>query len=384
MARGRPALTPGTWGEINIKPVATDEDGKPTRWEADTRLRLATGETVRVRARGQSANKAKTALKQRCALRLEEHTDHAELSSTSTFSKLLDEYLAVKKTDGTKPQSVDRYTDVIEKHLKPTLGALRLNEITPLVMDQWLHSSKRRNVQQCRTVLNGAFGLAARYRLIGHNPMKDVRPLKTAKKEVNRLTPEEVTEFLKDLRKSDYEYVYEVCVLALLTGFRAGELLALNFSDIDEEKDPPVLTLNATISYSKATGNIRQEHGKTDAATRSISLAPKAMEIIRKNKERHGEYLPMVFPSATGTYRWENNFNEDFRTARGERWKNVTIHTLRRTFSSVGKGNLDPWSLAVAMGHADSSITEKFYIARDAVDVAAFADQLIPDSGEEV
>lgn len=380
MARGRPATPRGHMGEINAQPTAFDnETGKPTKWRASTYLRLWSGESVRVRAVGKSKNDAKKRLQERCTQRLGERSDHAELTSTSKFSRLLDEYIATKKTDGTRPQSVDRYTDVTEKYLRPTFGELRLNEITPLALDQWLHNPKRKNVHQCRTVLNGALNLALLYRLIDSNPMASTRPLKKTKKVVDHLEPHQVIEFLEDMLRNGSQLIHDVCVIALTTSARAGEALSLNFSDFDFSANPPVVTLQSTIAYAKSTGNGRQEYGKTNASTRSMTVGKHLAEIYERTWKHHGEHLPMLFPSGAGTYIWENNFNDDFRTAKGEKWKHVTIHTLRRTFTTAAEKNLTPTDLATVVGHTTSAFTQKFYVARDAVDVTAFADLIIPD-----
>lgn len=379
MARGRPPTPRGHMGEIRVKPKTFDEEtGKPTKWEADTYLRLHSGQSVRVRAVGASESKAKTNLKKRCTQRLGEYSDHAELTSTSKFSRLLDEYIAVKKTDGTRPQSVDRYVDVTEKHLKPAFGDLRLNELTPLALDQWLQAPKRKNVHQCRTVLNGAMKLAMLYRLITVNPMASVRPLKKHKKVVDSLTPDQVKEFLDDMLNNGSQLIRDVCVIALATSSRAGEVLSLDFSDFDMSVDPPVLTFNSTLAYARGQGHGRQARGKTDASLRTMTVAKPVVEIYERMFRNHGEHLPMLFPSGAGTYRWETNFGEDFRAARGEKWKHVTIHTLRRTFTTAAKKSLDPVDLATVVGHSNSAITEKFYIARDAVDVTAIVDEIIP------
>lgn len=127
--------------------------------------------------------------------------------------------------------------------------------------------------------------------------------------------------------------------------------------------------MTGTMVYSSETGHIRQDTGKSAAAARPIQLPAVAVDIIRRRREKYGE-LEMIFPSGAGTYVWENNFNTRLRNARGEEWKWVTIHTLRKTLASIVADELGPHKAADVLGHADSRLTERVYYQRNRQGVA--------------
>lgn len=355
MARGRPATPLGTWGEINTRQLDTG------RHQAETRLRLYNGQTVRLRARGKSKTAAIHALKEKCVERLGTSDTHA-LSTTSPVKDLLD-YLVGTKTK-VRPQTRDRYQTAIDKHLAPAFGELRINELTPARLDVWLQAQTSGVASSARTVLKGATSLATRYGLMPADPMAVVQAVEVEPVEARALDVEEIPAFRAQIAKSGNETLIDVTDFSLATGLRAGEVLALLFEDMRTDDDPPHMLITGTLIYSSATGHIRQSFGKTGAAARPIQLPAVAVEIIRRRQEKYGA-LPMVFPSGAGTFIWENNFNRWLRDARGERFAWVTIHTLRKTLASIVADELGPHKAADVLGHADSKLTERVYYERN-------------------
>lgn len=361
MARGRPATPLGSYGEINTKELATG------RHQAETRLRLWNGDTVRLQARGKSKTAAINALKTKCAERLGA-SDTEVLTTTSPVSALMEHWLETKTK--IRPQTRERYRNAIDNHIIPAFGNMRLNEVTPAFLNEWLHGKTQGVAANVRSVLNGAFSMATRYGLIQANPMAVIEPLTVETKDVRALAVEEIQPFRDQIARSGDELLVDVTDFCLATGLRAGEVLALRWEDVDLEHEPPIMRVTGTLTYSKETGHVRQEEGKTTAARRPIQLPAVAVEILERRHEKFGEHLPMVFPSGAGTYVWENNFNRLLREARGEQFKWVTIHSLRKTLGSVVADELGPHKAADVLGHADSRLTETVYYQRNRRGVA--------------
>lgn len=355
MARGRPATPLGTWGEIHVKELASG------KFEASTRLRMWNGETKRVRGRGRSATAAKNNLKARCSERLGT-SDTKDLATTSTVGQLLNYWLE-SKTD-IRPQSRDRYRRMIDLHLEPAFGKLRIREVSPALLDSWIKGQSSGVAATARTVLAGAFGLAARFGLVVSNPMAAVEPVAAPSKKARALTREEVPRFRATIAKSENETLIDAVDVALATGLRAGELLALHWDDIDLDATSPRLTVKGTLAYSKEKGNHRQNEAKTASGQRPIQLSASCVEILRARKEKYG-LLPMVFPSGAGSYIWENNFNRWLREWRGDEFSWVTVHTLRKTLGSLIYEELGPHRAAEVLGHSNSTLTETVYVQRN-------------------
>lgn len=371
MARGRPATPLGAWGAIDVRQVGEK------RFQASTRLRLYNGKVVRVRATGPSKTAATNRLKERCNERLEVR-DSKNLSSNSRLSELLDYWLATK-TD-VRPQTLERYKRAINNHVKPNLGDLRLNEISPSILDAWFKTLPLGVVGNVRTVLSAALRLATRYELMRANPMAVVDIPAPEVKKARALSPEEVTRFQKQIATSGDENLIDVVDFCLCTGLRAGEVFALRWEDVIEDAQGNMAVMvRGTMAYSKENGNVRQDFGKTAAAMRPIPLAARAVEIVQKRRAKYGDLLEVVFPSSRGTYQWENNFNRQLRNWRGKEFSWVTIHTLRKTVASLVADELGPHKAADVLGHADSRLTERAYYERNraGVPIAELIDKVV-------
>ncbi|WP_179154809.1 tyrosine-type recombinase/integrase [Corynebacterium fournieri] len=272
------------------------------------------------------------------------------------------------KTD-IRPQSRDRYRRIIDLHLEPAFGKLRIREVSPALLDAWLRGQTSGVAATSRTVLSGAFSMAARFGLVVSNPMLAVEPVNRPRKEVRALTRDEIPRFRAAIAKSENETLIDVVDVALATGLRAGELLALRWEDLHLDEASPRLEVSGTLVYSKELGHRRQEEGKTSQARRPVQLSESCATTLRRRREKYGT-LPMVFPSGAGSYVWENNFNRWLREWRGEEFKWVTIHSLRKTLGSLVYEELGPHRAAEVLGHSNSTLTETVYVQRNSAGVA--------------
>lgn len=357
MSRGRPATPLGSWGAITIRVLGEKS------FEASTRIRRHNGKVVRVRARGSSKTAATNRLKERCTERLIAQ-DTKDLSTGSRVSHLVDYWL--KSKEDVRPQTLERYKTSIENHIKPKLGELRLNEVNPSVLEQFFKEIPLGVVGNVKTVLMGAFRLATRYGLMQSNPMSVVETPVQETKRAKALAPDEVLRFQNVIAQSEDQNLIDVVDFCLCTGLRAGEVLALRWEDIvDDGQGNVVVIVRGTMAYSKEKGNIRQDFGKTAASMRPIPLAKRAVAITKERRARYGDMFEMVFPSSTGTYQWESNFNRQLRKWRGEEFSWVTIHTLRKTVASLVADELGPHKAADVLGHVDSRLTERAYYERN-------------------
>lgn len=362
--RGRPATPLGTWGTIN---AAKTDHG----WQASTYMRLYTGKSVRVRASAKTKTAAITALKARCAQRLQA-TDTDTLTSTSTLNQLITTWIDSK--DDVTEQTLERYRGAIDRHIAPGIGEIRINEITPALMDRWVRDLTPGQAHNAMSVLKGAFGMAVRYGLLTTSPIQHVKPRKATKKKVDALSPEEMQAFRGDIKKHangltnghTADLLRDVTDIAICTGLRLGEILAIRWEDIDGD----TLHVCGTVVFTKGDGNHRQPFGKTETSDRVVQLPHVAQKIIARRRDKWGDIAEMLFPSVRLTYMSEANFNRIFRPAKGERWAHVTIHTLRRTLATIVNAAMGPRKAADLLGHADMSLTQRVYIARSDQGVA--------------
>ena len=358
--RGRPPLPLGTWGNITSTKTGAG-------WQASTYLRLYSGQTVRVRASAKTKSGSINAVKERCAKRLNT-TDTDVLSPTSTLLALIETWLAGK--DDITTQTRERYQTATQRHIKPGIGQVRLNEITPPLLDRWIKSVPVGAVNNAMSVLRGSFSMAVRHGLIQASPLTHIAVPKAKKKPVSALTAEQIPVFRKHIHTyagslpngHTAALLRDVVDLALSTGLRLGEILAIRWEDIDGNN----IRITGTIVFNKEHGNIRQEWTKTETSTRTVQLGRLAQAIVKRRRgEDWAEHADMLFPSNSLTYMSEANFNRLFRQAKGEEWGWVTVHTLRRTVATVINKELGTKHAADLLGHTDMALTQRVYIARN-------------------
>ena len=123
-------------------------------------------------------------------------------------------------------------------HAIPALGRIRLGRLTPqhfqrLYQDKLAAGLSPTTVSHLHTVLHGAFAEAVRWDLLPRNVVSLVRPPRKAHVEVVALTVEQARALLAAAAGNRFEALF---VLAIKTGMRRGELLALRWEDVDLDK----------------------------------------------------------------------------------------------------------------------------------------------------
>jgi len=135
----------------------------------------------------------------------------------------------------------ERYEGILRLHLNPTIGNIRLDEITrgelrDLLLTKSNQYSKSM-VGLMRDVLSGVFNYALDEELIQNNPVQGITKRLQLGKKQTKITPMSAAEqnaFL-DTSKASYPTHYPFFLFLLRTGARLGEALGLRWSDIDWE-----------------------------------------------------------------------------------------------------------------------------------------------------
>src|SRR5579875_1455999 len=134
-----------------------------------------------------------------------------------------------------RPTTYYEYHRVIEKHIKPFIGAYHLRDIDESKVERYLEalkgSTKSAVIQRLVLILlKRIFNHAVQNRIIQANPTRNIsRPRYTTA--IRRaLTVQEVRRLLDVVKDDRYEAVY---VLAVTAGMRIGEILALRWEDVD-------------------------------------------------------------------------------------------------------------------------------------------------------
>ena len=204
---------------------------------------------------------------------------------------------------------------------------------------------------------------AAAMRVIKADPCVGIRlPTETKvlkkTKEVISYTKEEQDRLIKVATMSDNVGCLAVCFM-IETGIRAGELLALKWSDI--QLDRCRMRIHATIVNLMYNTAEYQDSAKSKSSNRILPLTPRAIDILRRlQRVRTTEW---VFEQDGQRYTYQKLIYQTKKLCRLARVKYYGEHVFRHTFATncYYKG-IDIKILSRMMGHSSVQVTYNIYV----------------------
>jgi integrase len=255
-----------------------------------------------------------------------------------------------------KPSTLESYTKVCAHDIQPTLGRLPIARVTPERIARLCGAlqaeAKHRTALKVYRVLSQALALAVRWGWLANNPADRVDVPRYRPGQRGLWTPEQVHAFLHGT--VDHP-LHPLWLLAISSGCRLGELLALTWPDVDLGAG----MVSITKSVQRVNGERIVTTPKTRAGTRIIALPPETMRALRKQEAwclAHGG-AERVFPIAPVTVG---------RALRAECQRLglpvLTMHALRHLHASLllAEGLPLP-EVSRRLGHANPSITASIY-----------------------
>lgn len=338
------------------------------RWSAVLDLGWANGKRVRRTVYGRS--RAEVVRKLGELQRLLQLGVDMTAKPTTVAQWLNDWLTAIKSTDGTRPSTLDRYRQVVERHLVPGLGRLRLDKLSARDVHAFLVDVRTRRsagtVAKIHAVLRVALSDAMRFDLVGRNVAKSVKVPSAEATERRVPTLNEIHRFL-DAGHDDR--MVDLFVLALALGLRRGELLGLRWSDISMEDR----TVVVRRTVQRSAGQLRVTEPKTRRSARRLRLPKVALDALNRQRTRQAEERSAagadwrdqdwVFASTIGTPMEPRNVSHHFeaiRQAAGMDW--LRLHDLRHGCGSylIAEG-VDPRTVMEILGHSTFRLTMDTY-----------------------
>jgi integrase len=267
-----------------------------------------------------------------------------------TVGDQLDHWLTDVAKPNTRPNTWDRYEQVVRKHLKPRVGGIPLRQLTVSTVTR-LWADMRRdkvsagNVKKCSEVLASALEAAVAEEKIPIAPTRKAAKPKVVRAEVEVFTDDEVRAILKASRGDRFEALFKV---AVGTGAREGELLALESADFDP--DAGTVRIVKTLDQRKG-GGFTLHPPKSKNGVRTVALPAFALDAVRLHLA--GREPGPAFTTRNGTYLSKSNFvRQDWAAllrAAGVRYRK--FHTLRHTHASrLLADGVDPAEVARRLG----------------------------------
>ena len=311
--------------------------------------------------------------------------------STITLAEYVETHWLASITTRIKRTTADGYRRVWERHIKPELGSVRLQRLTPVQIDAFyqglgvdrtvrvsgasgeVHEERRsalkpKTIRNIHLILGKALADAVDSELLTRNPAARAKPprvVRLPEDEIRAWDAEELQAFLGYVRPTRW---FPLIRLAAMTGMRRGEILGLRWSDVDFENR--ALTVRQTLNAQayETYFDTPKSH-----KPRRIDLDPKTIKMLKRERkaqkvaqDEYGEgYLvgSLVFTNDNGSLIHPDTFSQAFERLVGQtRLPRLTLHGLRHTHATLLlKAGVPVNVVAQRLGHADPGFTLRQY-----------------------
>lgn len=269
------------------------------------------------------------------------------------------------------PKTRERYNELLRLHVRPTLGGVRLQRLRAGQLSE-LYAAlsarlKPRTVGHVHRVLHGALERAVDWGIVPNNVAARITPPKVEHQELVILTAAQVK---KVLELAAGKSIRPLAALALASGLRRGELLALRWKDLD--LDAHRLTVARSLEQTKA--GLRFKTPKTAHGRRTISIPASTVAEMRAHWTDQqqtrlalgaGKAPPeaLVFCDVNGEPRRPNAVTKEWeRAATVAGVGFASLHSLRHTHAShLIAAGVDILTISRRLGHASPTITLSVY-----------------------
>lgn len=302
-----------------------------------------------------------------------------------TLSEFIPLYLEQKKP-ALSPTTYEYYCRAIQLKILPALGHHKIKDIKPVHVQAFVNQlcnieKKNRNgststetlspatIRRNLTILQSIMKLAVKRRIISDNPARsellDIPKVTAPKVEI--FTKQEAAEMLVALENEPLQF--QVLIqLAIMTGARRGELVALKFSDIDKETGKITIERAAV----KLKGKAPETKPPKDYEIRTVTVSPECIKLIEQlEQEKHLEAIKLGSQWVGGDWlftQWNGEMmNPQTPTKQFSKFlsrhgfRHRKFHSLRHTSATLLLyGGVSLKQVQGRLGHGDIETTNKY------------------------
>lgn len=277
-----------------------------------------------------------------------------------------------------KPFTVLSYSQNVKNHIKPAMGAIKLDALNASMIQRFYNSLGKplgekpglspKTIKGIHGVLHKALSQAVAVGYLRHNPADACKLPRIERKKIKPLDEKEISAFMKAAQGNRYEAVF---LVALFTGLRRGKVCGLTWDCVDLKR--------GTILINKQLQNIPGKPGEyrlvssKNGRDRTITAAPFVIEVLKRHKaEQAKERLKagplwqdkdFVFCNEMGERISPHTLYDNFKKIAASIGRpDARLHDLRHSYAvaSLQAGD-DPKTVQVNLGHATASFTLDVY-----------------------
>ncbi len=266
-----------------------------------------------------------------------------------------------------KMRTYERYKLIVEQHIKDKIGSMELNELSPLVLQRFitelLQSGNKKtgkglsanSVNAVISVIQSSLRTAHLLGLTKEYTADKLKRPKLQEKSVECFTIAEQKQIEKAVMNGKKDKLYGI-LLCLYSGLRIGELIALQWSDIDLTKG--ILTVSKSCHDSK--DGLIIDAPKTISSRRMIPLPKQLLPIMKNIKKKSDD--PFVV-SAKGKPVSVRSYQRSFELLLKKlKIPHKGFHSLRHTFATRAiECGMDVKTLSEILGHKNPTVTLNRY-----------------------
>jgi integrase len=295
--------------------------------------------------------------------------------SKMTVGQWLDVW-SVEYLGALKPRTYDLYLQHIRVHLKPALGALKLQALTTPIIQKMYNQKLRaglspKTIKNLHGVLHKALSQAVKVEYLRFNPADACELPRCQPREMHLLDNNQVALFLKAVDGHRHQNLLTV---TLFTGLREAEVLGLSWDEVNFETG--VLSISHQLQRRKPeAGEVTYTFAplKNDRP-RTIKPAASVMAVLRRQRQLQLEWrlkagdawsnpLDLVFTNEIGQYICVNTIYHAFKKIVASLGLEETrFHDLRHTYATLSIQNGDDIkTVSTSLGHATTAFTLDVY-----------------------
>ena len=300
-----------------------------------------------------------------------------------TFKAFIEQWLKSYAEKNLAPKTLYRYKQLLDSRILPALGHLKVDQIKPVhLMDFYgnltedgIREDKRKGGLSERTILHhhrlisAILQDAVEWQIIPSNPASRVSPPKVHKKHGN-FYDEEQTKALMAAVETEKIKHKALIYLAVFCGLRCGEIMGLEWQDIDLKKS--LLTVRQAGQYIPGQGAFTKEP-KNESSQRTISLPLRVLNVLTQHKAKQDETAEKLDNLWHGSERvfttkdgkpahpeWPSQWFPKFLERK--ELPHLPFHGLRHTAATmiIAQG-ADVKNLSSRLGHSNISTTMDLY-----------------------
>lgn len=331
-------------------------------------------------------------------------------ASKTTLNEFSKKWLGTYVKPNLSPTTYQSYTEKLNMHILPYLGHKRLDKITPFDIDSLynllankLTNRKDENgnyktlspasIHRVHEIISSMFSSAYKWDLVPYNPCTKVTKPKYKRTKMTCYDEETSKKLInKLLETAPLKYKCFV-ILAMLGGFRRGEIVGLHWNDIDFKNKK--ITINRSVYYLGRKG-VNEKSTKTDSSNRTIAISGICFDLLKQWRSEQGKMRLALGDKWNGS---ENIFTTDdgriMNPTTGPKWfseflkkhgfPHIRFHDLRHTFATLLISyNVDVKTVSHKLGHASATTTMNFYVhnleSTDKASAELLEDRLLKDA----